>query len=393
MPDSLNPTDTLALRNVTALLPDGFKDGLTLVLRNGVIEEVASRTVASDNELDCGGLILFPGLVDLHGDAFEREIAPRAGIGFPLDMAIESNDAALIASGITTFFYSITDGFEPGVRSRETVRGLLDGIDTLRPLLLSDSRIHIRHECVATEGHDELLGWIDSHRVDLLSLNDHLPPQDDAWKNERYKVGASRRFSMSPEEMEAFVADRQARRPLGEEQTRELAAAAHAKGVALASHDERSDADATKAAKLNVSICEFPLTTECAEKGLARGAAVVMGAPNLVRGGSHVGGASVRDEVKAGRVNILVSDYYYPALLRAPFLLAELGILPLEQAWRLVSANPADAVGLSRCKGHIAEGCDADLLGLRPRGGEGLRGMASDVSLVVTRGKVARSRD
>lgn len=392
MPDSLNRSETLALRNVTALLPNGIRDGLTLILRDGRIEEIARHAIAADRDMECAGLTLFPGLVDLHGDAFEREIAPRSGIAFPLDLAIEANDAALIGSGITTFFYSITDGFEPGVRSRETVRGLMDGIDSLRPRLLSDSRIHIRHECAATEGHEELTGWIRDGRVGLLSLNDHLPPPDDAWKNERYKIGAARRFAMEPAELEAFVADRQTRRPLGERQTEALAALAHECGVALASHDERSAEDAAKAAALDVRICEFPLTVECAEKGLVRGAAVVMGAPNLVRGGSHVGGTSVRDEVRAGRVSVLVSDYHYPSLLRAPFLLAELGILPLTEAWDLVSANPARAVGLSDQKGRIVEGGDADLIGLQTEGNAPMRGTPSDLSLVLTRGRTARLR-
>jgi alpha-D-ribose 1-methylphosphonate 5-triphosphate diphosphatase len=157
--------------------------------------------------------------------------------------------------------------------------------------------------------------------------------------------------------------------------------------VTLASHDELTAEDAARAAELNVRICEFPLTADCAEKGLARGASVVMGAPNLVRGGSHVGGTSVRDEIAAGRVSILVSDYFYPSLLRAPFLIAELGLLPLEEAWRLVSGNPAEASGLGDRKGRIAVGADADLIGVRDTSG-----LPGDIALVSARNRLRRIR-
>ncbi|NMM43852.1 alpha-D-ribose 1-methylphosphonate 5-triphosphate diphosphatase [Rhodospirillaceae bacterium KN72] len=387
MPDSLPPPNSFALQNVTALLDDGFQDGVTITVRDGRITDLDDGPADSDQMIDGTGMMVMPGLVDLHGDGFERELAPRAGVHFPLDLAIESNDANLIASGITTFFYSITDGFEPGIRSRKTVRDLLDGLDTLRPRLMSDSRIHIRHECVATQDHDELLSWIRSHRIDLLSLNDHLPFPGDERKTERYKAGAARRFTMSAEEFAAFYSSLLERRPLGIEQGAELAEAAHAAGVALASHDEMTDEDAARAAELNVRICEFPLTADCAEKGLARGATVVMGAPNLVRGGSHVGGTNVRDEIAAGRVTALVSDYYYPSLLRAPFLVAELGLLPLDQAWSLVSGNPAQAAGLGDRKGKIAVGADADFIAFRSPDGGTPKGFLGDVALVSARGK------
>ncbi len=388
MPDSIATQESVTLRHTRALLPGGFQDGVTIAIQDGRIVEIGDGPgPAAELEIDGRNLTVLPGLIDLHGDAFEREVAPRPGCVFPLDLAIESNDANLISAGITTFYYSITDGFEPSVRNRATVRGLLDGIESRRDRLMSDSRIHIRHECVATDDHEELLDWIADHRIDLLSLNDHLPKPGDARKLDRYRAGAARRFTMSAEDLDSFIADRQARRDLGNAQTEELAAAAHAAGVTLASHDELTAEDAARAAELNVRICEFPLTAECAEKGLARGASVVMGAPNLVRGGSHVGGTSVRDEIAAGRVSILVSDYFYPSLLRAPFLIAELGLLPLEKAWRLVSGNPAEASGLGDRKGRIAVGADADLIGV-----QGTTGLPGDVALVSARNRLRRIR-
>jgi alpha-D-ribose 1-methylphosphonate 5-triphosphate diphosphatase len=392
MPDSVSAAEVTVIHNTRALLPDGFQDGVSVAFQGGKIIEVSDTIPDADQEIDGSGMTLLPGIIDLHGDAFEREIAPRPGISFPLDLAIEANDTTLISNGVTTFFYSITDGFEPGVRSRETVQGLINIIEAKRPTLRSDSRLHIRHETAATEGHEELLGWIGDRRIDLLSLNDHLPPIGDEAKTARYVKGALRRVTMTGEEMEAFIHKKQSLRPVGEAQVEELATAAHKVGLTLASHDERTAEDAAQAARLNVGICEFPITAECAELGLKRGAAVVMGAPNLVRGGSHVGGTSVRDEVAAGRVTVLVSDYYYPALLRSPFLLAELGIQPLADAWQLVSGNPARAAGLTDVKGTIKVGADADLLGLTPQSGTSLKGFSGELSLVTSRGKIALVR-
>jgi alpha-D-ribose 1-methylphosphonate 5-triphosphate diphosphatase len=392
MPDSVSTAEITVIKNARALLPDGFQDGVSVTFQGDKIIEIADHATPADRVIDGSEMTLLPGIVDLHGDAFEREIAPRPGVSFPLDLAIEANDTALISNGVTTFFYSITDGFEPGVRNRETVRGLIDIIEAKRPTLRSDSRLHIRHEAAATEGHDELLDWIGRRRIDLLSLNDHLPPLGDEVKTARYIKGALRRVTMTAQEMETFIQEKQAQRGLGEAQVLELADAAHTVDLTLASHDERTEDDAAQAERLKVGICEFPLTEYCAERGLARGAAVVMGAPNLVRGGSHVGGTSVRDEVAAGRVTVLVSDYYYPSLLRAPFLLAELSIRSLADAWQLVSGNPAKAAGLSGIKGQITLGADADLLGLKSQTGGKLHGYSGELALVTSRGKIAAAR-
>ncbi|MDF1747300.1 MAG: alpha-D-ribose 1-methylphosphonate 5-triphosphate diphosphatase [Alphaproteobacteria bacterium] len=387
MPDSVSAAEVTVINNTRALLPEGLQEGVSIVFQGGKIAEITDHTMVADHVIDGSSMTLLPGIVDLHGDAFEREIAPRPGVAFPLDLAIEANDTTLISNGVTTFFYSITDGFEPGVRSRETVQGLINIIEAKRPTLRSDSRLHIRHETAATDGHDELLDWIKSRRIDLLSLNDHLPPVGNEAKINRYVDGALRRVKMPADEMLALIHARQDQRGLGEAQVLDLAAAAHEVGLTLASHDERTDEDAAQAARLKVGICEFPLTERCAELAVGRGAAVVMGAPNLVRGGSHIGGTSVRDEVAAGRVTVLVSDYYYPALLRAPFMLAELDICSLADAWQLVSGNPARAAGLAGVKGEIAVGADADLLGLKSQTGGMLNGYSGELALVTSRGK------
>ncbi len=383
---------TTAINGCDALTAEGLRHGVTLVLRGTTIEAIEPRPVAAERVIDGSGLLVLPGMVDIHGDAFEREISPRAGVAFPLDMAIAANDAALIACGVTTFFYSITDGFEPGMRNRATTRALVETLETLRPSLRSDSRIHIRHEQAAAEDHGELLEWIHSRRIDLLSLNDHLPPAGDAERTQRYRAGLARRVKMDDDALDAFLASRRAAHRTGASQTDELANAAHAAGVPLASHDERSDDDARKAAALGVAICEFPITDTCARAGRARGARVVMGAPNLVRGGSHIGGTCVRTSVADDLVDVLVSDYHYPSLLRAPFLLVELGLRELPEAWAMVSRTPAEVAGLGDRKGHIAPGCAADLIALRRPADGTIRGIPAEIAQVWVGGRNALTR-
>jgi alpha-D-ribose 1-methylphosphonate 5-triphosphate diphosphatase len=356
-------TEPQAITGARVLTPDGWLDDGCVVWRNGVIEEVrAGSAPAGVTALDATGATLLPGIVDIHGDAFERHITPRAGVHFDVAMGLHSNDGALIASGITTFFYSITDGFEPGPRSRDTTRRTLEHLEASRPRLRADTRVHIRHEVVATEGFDELLGWLRDGRVGLLSINDHLPPLDNPDKRARYLYGLDRRVSMTEAEKEAFLARLQASRPVGAAQVGDLAEAARRAGVPLASHDDATPADLERSLALGVAIAEFPMTMDMAHAFRARGVHVLMGAPNLVRGGSHVSGVSVREALAEGAVDCLCSDYHYPSLFRAPFLLEHLGIMDLARGWSLVSGAPAHAAGLGGRKGAIAPGADADLL-------------------------------
>jgi alpha-D-ribose 1-methylphosphonate 5-triphosphate diphosphatase len=338
--------------------------------------------------IDAEGCTALPGIIDLHGDGFERELRPRPGVGVPMAVALASCDAAVIAHGITTYFYAITDGFEPGIRSRSATRELLQAIEQGRISgdLRCDSRVHIRHERVNTEDHDELLEWITSRRIDLLSLNHHLPAADEEQRLQRYAASLRQREKMGEEELRAWLYDLLAREPLGLQQTQALAAAAQQAGLALASHDDDSLEKVAFSAGLGVSIAEFPSSVAIARACREQGAAVMFGAPNILRGGSHLGLVSASEAVAEGVCDLLVSDYHFPSLLRAPFVLVEQGLLPLEEAWALVSRNPARAAGLEH-KGRIAPGCEADFILV-----DRCRGFASDIQAVFVAGRPAFSR-
>ena len=338
-------------------------------------------------ELDISNCTVFPGIIDLHGDAFERAITPRSGVSFPIYQGVAENDAALIASGITTYFYAITDGFEPGLRSRETVRNIMDQIDQLRPRLKANTFIHIRHETANLEKPEELIQWMEEKRIHLLSLNDHLPPLDDPAKVKRYRSGLQRRVSMSEEEVQQFLNNLRENRHKGEDIVEKLCSAAHTYGTPLASHDDMTLDDVEKSKQRQVAINEFPMGMDAAHAAQAANQCVILGAPNLVRGSSHVNGLSVREAIADDACDVLCSDYSYPALLRAPFLIDELGLMPLEKAWNLVSANPTKAAGLDS-KGSISDHKDADLIIVDQLDGSTLsvRGVISNGQLALWRG-------
>lgn len=348
---------------VTLLTESGWQPNSRIEIVDGKIAAIGDQVQTDKTQwLDGRNGYLVPGIIDLHGDAFERHITPRTGTLFPLELALAANDASLVANGITTFFYSITDGFEPGPRSRETVRKLLLALERLQPKFACQAKVHIRHEKANIEGHEELVDWLQSGRIHLLSLNDHLPEMDNPVATERYLDGLRRRVSMTAEQTQEFLRSLQGRRAPGEEQVRELATIARESGVSLASHDDHGEDDVERNRRLGTAIAEFPMDAETALASRRHGASVLMGAPNLVRGGSHVGAISVRDAIEQNLVSILCSDYHYPSLLHAPFKIAELGLLPFEESWKMVSENPAIAAGYGQRKGRIAEGFDADFL-------------------------------
>ncbi|WP_036478486.1 alpha-D-ribose 1-methylphosphonate 5-triphosphate diphosphatase [Myxosarcina sp. GI1] len=356
-----------AIEGANILTPTGWLKNGTAVIKNGKFISIDKANSPKIPTIAAKGLLMLPGIVDIHGDAFERAIAPRPGVRFLLKMAIEENDRNLIAAGITTFFYSITDSYEPGLRSRDTAREIINFVlDKGKQSLKADSRIHIRHEQANTDNYSELCDWLKQGKIQLLSLNDHLPPAGDEYKLNRHLNSLRRRHKMTDVELQNLIQTALGNREKGLQQLEELVTLAHQHDIPLASHDDDTEAKVELSAKRRVSIAEFPATIELAAKSRDYGASVLMGAPNLIRGGSHVGWMSVEAAAKAGVIDCLCSDYHYPSLFHAPFKLSELGIMPLERAWKLVSAYPAKAAGIENSKGSNAAGCDADFLLIQP---------------------------
>ena len=361
------------------MLIDGdWADDARLVIDGDTIAAL-SDCAPSQQSWDAGGLLVLPGIVDLHGDAFERQIMPRPGVHFGLEMALADTDRQLVANGITTAFHAVTWSWEPGLRGRDMALNFADALQRLRPRLAADTRFHLRWETFNLEAEAQVLAWLDAGRIDLLAFNDHTPEMLHKVKTPKNALRYTERTGLDPDEFTALVNAVWARRGSVPAAVARLAEAARARGVTLASHDDESPAMRAHFHDLGCSIAEFPKTRETAEAARDMGDAIVMGAPNVVRGGSHNNAIGAAQMIGAGLCRVLTSDYYYPALLRAAFRLAHDKIVPLAQAWALVSTNPATAGGLAD-RGRLESGQRADFILVDDRAPDGPRVVATFVA-------------
>jgi alpha-D-ribose 1-methylphosphonate 5-triphosphate diphosphatase len=310
---------------------------------------------------DASGLLVLPGIVDIHGDAQERQLQPRPGIGIPMPLALRDSEAQLLAAGITTAFLGVTLSWEPGLRSLPAWRALLDALDEARPHLAADLRVHLRFEVDNLEAMPDALADIAAGRVHLLAFNDHTPSILKKLKDDVQAAKFAGRAGVDVATLRQLADAVAARRPDMPEARRELAEAASAAGLPMASHDDASTQDRETFRALGAGICEFPMAEDVAAAARAAGEAVVMGAPNVVRGGSHIGWAHAAPLAERGLVTVLASDYVWPAMMEAAFVLEGRGMLDLAAAWALISANPAEATGLTD-RGTLADGRRGDVV-------------------------------
>jgi alpha-D-ribose 1-methylphosphonate 5-triphosphate diphosphatase len=341
-------------------------DGLMatdILLRDGLIDAIDSSGSAS-RDLDATGLLVLPGIIDLHGDAFERQLQPRPGVNFPAPLALADTESQLLANGITTAFHGVTLSWEPGLRSAAVWRTLLDALGA--GSWTCDMRVHLRWEAFNLDALDMALADIEAGRVHLLAFNDHTASILRKLKDPIEGAKYAGRAGMKMPEFQALadrVASRAAEVPDAQQR---MSAAARTAGLPMASHDDDTIEVRGHFRALGARICEFPMAETVGRDAVQQGDSVIMGSPNVVRGGSHLGWASAAEMAEAGVCTVLTSDYYYPAMAQAAFVMAERGVFDLARAWALISENPARAAGLDD-RGTIAPGKRADLLLVDPQ--------------------------
>lgn len=344
-------------------LVDGRLVDTTIHLTPAEHEQIAGLGMeqSSERKLNADGLLVLPGIVDIHGDAFERQLMPRPRVDFPVDIALLESDRQAIANGITTMFHGVTWSWEPGLRSAANARAMLDAIERMRPRLAADTRFHLRHETFNLEAEAEIIGWLQAGRVGLLAFNDHMTMTIEAANSSEKIVRMAERSGLTTTEFEALIDRVRSKRDEVPASVSRLAKEALAAATPLLSHDDTCPDQRRWYRSLGCRLAEFPVNIETATDAIAAGDDIVFGAPNVVRGRSHTGWTNATEMVKRGLCSILASDYYYPAPLLAAFRLAEQNVVPLAQAWDLVSGAPARAVGFDD-RGRIAKGCRADLI-------------------------------
>jgi alpha-D-ribose 1-methylphosphonate 5-triphosphate diphosphatase len=322
--------------------------------------------------IDADGLLVLPGIVDLHGDAFERQMMPRPGVDFPIDVALIDSDRQAIANGITTVFHGTTWSWEPGLRSGDNARQLLETIERLRPQLAADTRFHLRHETYNLDAESEIIEWMSARRIDLFAFNDHMDSTVANLAKPQKRSRMVERTGLADHEFDTLVERVVSRADHVPDSIARLSKAARDAGIRMLSHDDDTPAMRQAYRAQGIAIAEFPVNEETARDAAANGDFIVFGAPNVVRGGSHTGWTKASDMIAKGLCSILASDYYYPAQLLAAFRLVADGVLPLSDAWNLISSAPARAAGLTD-RGTLDAGQRADIIlvddeqPLRPR--------------------------
>lgn len=345
------------------VLLDGRLAPASLLLDAGLIATIDAP--ARGRTFDARGLWVLPGIVDLHGDAFERQMQPRPGVAFDPALAFRDTEAQLLANGITTAFHAITLSWEPGLRGAGAWRAALDALATRA--WACDMRVHMRWELHNLDALDMAVDDIEAGRVGLVSFNDHTPAIMRKLHDDAAAAKYSERALMTTEAFRAVAGAAMARLPEVDAAAARLAAAARHAGLPMASHDDDDLATRARFRALGAAICEFPTAEPVGVEAAAAGETVVMGCPNVVRGGSHLGWASAERLAERRVCTALCSDYYYPAMPAAGLRLSN-GPLGLDAAWSLLSAHPAQAALLPD-RGRIAAGLRADLAVIDPADG------------------------
>lgn len=350
--------------NARLVLADEVRAG-HIVVRDGVIAEIGEGSVPR-TALDMGGDYLLPGFVELHTDAVEGHLYPRPRVTWNAFAAVTAYDAQIATSGITTVFDSLRVWPDKKAVGMDGDAPLLAA--TMRQaqeagLLRAEHHIHLRCEVAADGVVEDAQALMESADVRLISLMDHTPGQRQFLTVEQFRSYYKKKSGMSDAEMDIVVADRlDAHARLARPNRARLVELARAQGIVLASHDDASDAHVAEAIADGVAIAEFPTTDAAADGSHKAGIRVLMGAPNIVRGGSHTGNVAAQTLAKRGVLDILSSDYVPGSLLLAAFdLPSRVPGITLPQAVRMVSANPADAAGLTD-RGRLAEGLRADMV-------------------------------
>ena len=351
--------------NARLVLEDEVVHG-SLSVNDGRISDISSGPSALSAAENLEGDYLLPGLIDLHTDHFEKHVLPRPGTRWDSVAAVVAHDAQMAAAGITTAFDCVCVGVSIKHPERyEIFRPMIDAVRAAREkdMLRADHIVHLRCE-VTDENVVDLFDSVADHViVGMMSLMDHAPGHRQYPDVERFRDRTMKNLSLSEAEADVHI-DRLmgAQESVVPRNRADLAARAKERDLALASHDDETVEHVEDAAALGISVSEFPTTAAAARKAREHGMHIVMGAPNLLRGGSHSGNVSAAALVTEGLLDNFASDYVPAAMLQAAFRLTQgPHDLALAKALTTVTRNPAEAAGLAD-RGRLGAGLKADLL-------------------------------
>lgn len=365
-------SESTSIHNVRAVLTDRIVDDAVVVVEDGRIVAISEGGARPANSVDGRGAFCIPGLVDTHSDGLEKEGNPRPNVSFPHDFALRSFEGRVRAAGVTTMFHGV--GFEEDDRHGRTVtvaNAIVDELHTRRSSgeSLVDHRVLYRLDARDPDGCDALAGRFavadPLEPQPLVSFEDHTPGQGQYADVEYFRKWMAGSPQYAGQDVDVLLEQRineRAAMLVNRDRNLEwIVPAARAGAIRLMAHDPASAADVEEAVTWGATIAEFPTSVEAARAAIAHGMPTVMGAPNVLRGGSHSGNVAAEELVRLDLCSVIASDYQPTAMLAAVFLLADRGACSLPRAVQLVTAGPASTVGLVD-RGRLEEGLRADLV-------------------------------
>ncbi|MDP2739572.1 MAG: alpha-D-ribose 1-methylphosphonate 5-triphosphate diphosphatase [Pseudorhodobacter sp.] len=370
------------IEGACVILPDRVAP-VSVRVENGVLAAIDGPRDGA-RVIDGRGFILAPAMIDIHGDAFERQLMPRPGVMIPTAAALLETDRQLAANGIATAYHALTLSWEPGLRSVAIGREVVDALAALAPRLTVENRVQLRWETFCFEALPLIDAALAGPLLPALAFNDHMTMgvlhpsvalQDRPFDHDpafpvvdmHSPVFAAKmeprakRSGMTVADFTALMRDVWMRRAEVPATIAAAGAKARALGAPMLSHDDSQPETRSFFRGHGARISEFPMNLAVARAAREAGDMIVFGAPNAARGGSHLGSPGVADMLTEGLCDILASDYYYPAMLAAVARLQADGIGGLADLWKLVAAHPSAALGLAD-RGEIATGKRADLV-------------------------------
>jgi alpha-D-ribose 1-methylphosphonate 5-triphosphate diphosphatase len=350
------------LTHARVVMPDELLHDSCVLIEEGLISAIDPDSSAGYEVIDLQGKWLMPGMIDLHCDALEKEVEPRPNVHFPLTFACAQADKRNAAAGITTVYHALSFAHdELGVRNNHFAAQIARAVHQWQPHGLVDNRVHCRYEITDETGLPILKELLAEQSMHLISMMDHTPGQGQFKDMAAYRDYLTRTYKKTADEVEVIVERKVEAASGAYARMVELADAAHAAGISVASHDDDSADRVATMTGIGADISEFPISLEAATAAKAAGMSTIFGAPNIIRGKSQSGSMKAIDAIHQGVADCLCADYAPATLIMAVMSIPGLSELDLPSALRLVTLNPAKAAKLDD-RGSIEVGKRADLI-------------------------------
>lgn len=359
----------LLIRDVQIVMPDHTAWGHVHV-EDDLIHSILSDAELDDSQfaaaeiIDGQGMLLLPGMIDLHCDAIEKEVEPRPNTFIPLSLAFKELEKKIAAAGVTMMFHSLSIGTGLSLRGDALMQEMVNIIHHYKQqAALIRHRVHVRYELTHLSGIHVAEQLVRAGKVDYFSIMKHVPGSGQYKHPGSFEAYVMKNQGVSEEEVQDIVSEVMAKEAhINWDDVRRLTDLVLSQSLRIASHDDDHPAHVEAAIRLGASVSEFPLNLETAHYAREHNIDVCVGAPNIIRGRSHEHHLSASEAISAGAANIICSDYAPSLLLPAVFKLVSEHDIALSAAVNMVSLNPAKALGIDRHYGSIEAGKKADLL-------------------------------